>query len=97
MKTGQNNINKRRQSKCEGMNLNGGTVISGASISSMGVYVGTLLLDSGDIAIALCFLMLTSIYLLIIPLFICNLLQSAGSYSAYAATPPRRWPLPPEP
>ena len=48
------------------MNLNGGTVISGASISSMGVYVGTLLLDSGDIAIALCFLMLTSIYLLIV-------------------------------
>ncbi len=54
------------------MNLNGGTVISGASISSMGVYVGTLLLDSGDIAIALCFLMLTSIYLLIVIATLCR-------------------------
>ena len=54
------------------MNFNGGTAISGTSISSMGVYVGSLLLDSGDFAIALCFLMLTSVYLLIVIATLCR-------------------------
>ena len=54
------------------LNFNGGTTVSGASISSMGVYVGSLLLRSGDVAIAICFLALSVIYLLIIIATICR-------------------------
>ena len=45
------------------LNFNGGTAVSGTSIAGMSTYVGFLLLHAGDIAIALCFLALTGIYL----------------------------------
>lgn len=47
-------------------NFNGGTTVSGTSIASLGMYVGSLLLHAGDIAIAVCFLLLTSAYLFIV-------------------------------
>lgn len=48
------------------MNFNGGTTVSGTSIASLGMYVGFLLLHAGDIAIAICFLVLTTAYFVII-------------------------------
>lgn len=47
-------------------NFNGGTTVSGASVASLGMYVGSLLLHAGDIAIAVCFLILTSAYLFVV-------------------------------
>lgn len=48
------------------LNFNGGTTVSGTSIASLGMYVGFLLLHAGDVAIAVCFLVLTSAYLVVV-------------------------------
>ena len=48
------------------LNFNGGTTVSGTSIASLGLYVGSLLLRSGDVAIAVCFLALTSVYCVLV-------------------------------
>ena len=54
------------------MNFNGGTTISGTSIASLGLFIGSMLLRSGDIAIALCFLALTVIYCLLVLTTLCR-------------------------
>ena len=54
------------------LNFNGGTAVSGTSIASMGIYVGSLLLRSGDVAIAICFLTLSVVYLLIVLATVCR-------------------------
>ncbi len=53
-------------------NLNGGTTVSGTSLGVSGMYVGVLLLRSGDIAIAIAFLVLTSLYLLVVVSTLCR-------------------------
>ena len=54
------------------MNFNGGTAISGTSIASLGLFIGSMLLRSGDVAIALCFLVLTAIYCLLVLMTLCR-------------------------
>jgi len=54
------------------LNFNGGTAVSGTSIASTGVYAGVLLLRSGDLAVAVCFLLLTGIYIAIIIATLCR-------------------------
>ena len=54
------------------LNFNGGTSVAGTSVASMGLYVGSLLLHSGDLAIAICFLVLTSVYLLVAMMTLCR-------------------------
>ena len=54
------------------LNFNGGTTIGGTSLSPLGMYAGYLLLQSGNFWIALCFLALTSIYLLIVITTLCR-------------------------
>lgn len=48
------------------LNFNGGTAGLGAPLSPLGVYAGYLLMHSGNFWIAICFLVLTSIYLLLV-------------------------------
>ena len=47
------------------LNFNGGTVVSGTSIAPLGGYAAYLLLHSGNVAIAVCFLFLTGVSFLI--------------------------------
>jgi len=54
------------------LNFNGGTAVSGTSIASLGLYVGSLLLRLGDVAIAICFLVLTALYCLIVITTLCR-------------------------
>ncbi|MBI4068515.1 hypothetical protein HY413_03895 [Candidatus Kaiserbacteria bacterium] len=54
------------------LNFNGGTTVSGTSIASLGIYVGSMLLRSGDVAIAVCFLALTGTYCLIVITTLCR-------------------------
>ena len=53
-------------------NFNGGTTVSGTSMASLGMYVGSLLLHAGDVAIAVCFLVLTSAYLFVVITTLCR-------------------------
>ncbi len=54
------------------INFNGGTVALGTSLSPLGAYAGYLLLHSGNFWIAICFLVLTSVYLLIVVATLCR-------------------------
>ncbi|OGG79686.1 hypothetical protein A3A39_01815 [Candidatus Kaiserbacteria bacterium RIFCSPLOWO2_01_FULL_54_13] len=54
------------------LNFNGGTVISGTSIAPLGAYAGYLLLQSGNVAIAVCFLLLTVVYFVIAVSTLCR-------------------------
>lgn len=53
-------------------NFNGGTVGLGTSLSPLGVYAGYLLMHSGNFWIAVCFLVLTSAYLLLVIAMLCR-------------------------
>ena len=53
-------------------NFNGGTVGVGTSISPLGLYAGYLLMHSGNFWIAVCFLVLTSVYLLLVLATLCR-------------------------
>jgi hypothetical protein len=44
------------------IHFNGGTVALGTSISPLGAYAGYLLLNSGNVWLAACFLTLTTVY-----------------------------------
>ena len=48
------------------INFNGGSVALGASISPLGAYAGYLLLQSGNFWVALCFLVLSIAYFLLV-------------------------------
>ena len=54
------------------LNFNGGTGISGTSLSPLGMYAGYLLLQSGNFWVAVCFLVLTGLYFLIVVLTLCR-------------------------
>ncbi|RJQ35614.1 hypothetical protein C4568_00660 [Candidatus Parcubacteria bacterium] len=54
------------------LNFNGGTTISGTSIATLGLFVGSMLLRSGDVVIAICFLVLTTAYVLLMLATLCR-------------------------
>ncbi|MDO8514319.1 MAG: hypothetical protein Q7S50_02125 [bacterium] len=54
------------------LNFNGGTGISGTSLTPLGMYAGYLLMHSGNFWIAVCFLALTGAYLLIVITTLCR-------------------------
>ncbi|OGG52881.1 hypothetical protein A3H16_03380 [Candidatus Kaiserbacteria bacterium RIFCSPLOWO2_12_FULL_53_8] len=54
------------------LNFNGGTTISGTSLTPLGMYAGYLLMHSGNFWLAVCFLALTSIYFLIVITTLCR-------------------------
>ena len=47
-------------------NFNGGTTLSGTSLTPLGLYAGYLLMNSGNFWVAVCFLLLTTLYFLIV-------------------------------
>ena len=53
-------------------NFNGGTVSLSASISPFGMYAGYLLMHSGNFWLAVCFLVLTGVYFLIVAATLCR-------------------------
>ena len=53
-------------------NFNGGTTISGTSLSPLGTYAGYLLMEAGNFWLAVCFLALTLVYLLIVLTTLCR-------------------------
>lgn len=48
------------------INFNGGTVSSATSLSPLGLFAGYLLIHSGNFWMAICFLVLTSVYFIIL-------------------------------
>ena len=48
------------------MNFHGGTTLSGTSLTPLGLYAGYLLMNSGNFWVAVCFLLLTTLYFLIV-------------------------------
>lgn len=54
------------------INFNGGSVALGTTISPLGAYAGYLLLQSGNFWLAVCFLVLTSVYLCIVVATLCR-------------------------
>jgi heme/copper-type cytochrome/quinol oxidase subunit 2 len=54
------------------LNFNGGTTISGTSLSPLGMYAGYLLMQAGNFWLAVCFLALTVIYVLIVITTLCR-------------------------
>lgn len=54
------------------INFNGGTVGLGTSLSPLGLYAGYLLMHYGNFWLALCFLALTSAYLLLVLATMCR-------------------------
>jgi hypothetical protein len=59
------------------MNFNGGTTFSGSSFSALGMYAGYLLMQSGNFWIAVCFMVVTTVYFLIT---VCTLIRYAINY-----------------
>lgn len=58
------------------LNFNGGTVGLGTALSPLGVYAGYLLMHSGNFWIAICFLVLTCVYLLLVIATLCRYFQN---------------------
>lgn len=58
-------------------NFNGGTTLSGTSLTPLGLYAGYLLMNSGNFWVAVCFLGLTTIYFLIV---VCTLTRYIINY-----------------
>ncbi len=54
------------------LNFNGGTGVAGTSIAPMSMFAGYLLLESGDVALAICFLILSSLYFLFVICTLCR-------------------------
>ena len=54
------------------LNFNGGTTISGTSLTPLGMYAGYLLLHSGNFWLAVSFFALTCAYLLIVLTTLCR-------------------------
>ena len=54
------------------INFNGGAVGLGNSLSPLGMYAGFLLMHSGNFWLAVCFLVLTSIYCLVLAAMLCR-------------------------
>ena len=58
-------------------NFNGGTTLSGTSLTPLGIYAGYLLMNSGNFWVAMCFLLLTTAYFLIV---LCTLTRYVINY-----------------
>ena len=54
------------------LNFNGGTTISGTSLSPISMYAGYLLMQAGNFWLAVSFLALTVVYLLIVITTLCR-------------------------
>ena len=54
------------------IHFNGGTVSLGTSLSPLGAYAGYLLMQSGNVWLAVLFLVLTSAYVLIMSATLCR-------------------------
>ncbi len=54
------------------LNFNAGTGGLGAPLSPLGMYAGYLLMQSGNFWLAVCFLVLTSVYLLLVIATLCR-------------------------
>ncbi|OGG51405.1 hypothetical protein A2704_03490 [Candidatus Kaiserbacteria bacterium RIFCSPHIGHO2_01_FULL_54_36b] len=54
------------------LNFNGGTTISGTSLTPLGFYAGYLLMQSGNFWFAISFLFLTGLYLVIVMTTLCR-------------------------
>lgn len=59
------------------LNLNGGTTFSGSSLSALGMYAGYLLMQSGNFWIAVCFMVVTTVYFL---LTVCTIIRFVVNY-----------------
>ena len=54
------------------LNFNGGTSIAGTSLAPLSGYAGYVLMQSGNIVISICFLVVTGLYLLIVLSTLCR-------------------------
>ena len=54
------------------INFNGGSVSLGQSLSPLGLYAGYLLLHSGNFWLAICFLVLSGFYLVVVAASVCR-------------------------